>query len=79
MGKCEQRGVWSMKKFSELSSWGAAIAIIIIIAVAILFPFLFIWALNTLFNLSIGYTLETWSAAVLLQMFFQTKISTKGK
>jgi len=67
-----------MKKISELSSWGAAIAIIIIIAVAILFPFLFIWALNILFNLSIGYTLETWSAAVLLQMFLQTKISTKG-
>jgi hypothetical protein len=67
-----------MKKFSELSSWGAAIAIIIIIALAILFPFLFIWALNILFNLSIGYTLETWSAAVLLQMFLQTKISTKG-
>jgi hypothetical protein len=67
-----------MKKISELSSWGAAIAIIIIIAFAILFPFLFIWALNILFNLSIGYTLETWSAAVLLQMFLQTKISTKG-
>jgi hypothetical protein len=67
-----------MKKISELSSWGAAIAIIIIIALAILFPFLFIWALNILFNLSIGYTLETWSAAVLLQMFLQTKISTKG-
>ena len=67
-----------MNKISELSSWGAAIAIIIIIAFAILFPFLFIWALNILFNLSIGYTLETWSAAVLLQMFLQTKISTKG-
>ena len=67
-----------MKKISELSSWGAAIAIIIIIAFAILFPFLFIWALNILFNLSIGYTLETWSAVVLLQMFLQTKISTKG-
>jgi hypothetical protein len=67
-----------MTKISELSSWGAAIAIIIIIALAILFPFLFIWALNILFNLSIGYTLETWSAAVLLQMFLQTKISTKG-
>ena len=67
-----------MKKIYELSSWGAAIAIIIIIAFAILFPFLFIWALNILFNLSIGYTLETWSAAVLLQMFLQTKISTKG-
>ena len=67
-----------MTKISELSSWGAAIAIIIIIAFAILFPFLFIWALNILFNLSIGYTLETWSAAVLLQMFLQTKISTKG-
>jgi hypothetical protein len=66
-----------MKKFFSTGS-GLALAVFVIIVFAILFPFLFIWALNVLFNLSIGYTLETWSAAVLLQMFLQTKLTTKG-
>ena len=66
-----------MKKFFSTGT-GLALAVIVIIVFAILFPFLFIWALNVLFNLSIGYTLETWSAAVLLQMFLQTKLTTKG-
>ncbi len=49
----------------------------IIIGIAVVFPLLTIWAVNTLFSLTIPYTLETWSAVVLLQIFFKTSISYK--
>ena len=60
---------------------GVGVGVAIVIAVAILFPILVIWALNTLFPvLAIPYTLETWSAIVLLQIFIKSKIEvTKTK
>jgi hypothetical protein len=41
------------------------VAILAIILVLIM-PLFAIWALNTLFSLSIPYTLETWVASVIL-------------
>ena len=58
---------------------GVGIGIAIIIAIALFMPLLYIWSLNTLFGLSIAYSLETWSATVLLQMFFHTTLSFKAK
>jgi hypothetical protein len=66
-----------MKKI--LTTFGVVIGIAIIIAIAVIFPFLFIWAINTLFGLTIAYTLETWSAMVLMQIFFGTTLSFRGK
>jgi hypothetical protein len=66
-----------MKKL--LTTFGIVIGISIIIAIAVIFPFLFIWAVNTLFGLTIAYTLETWSAMVLMQIFFGTTLSFRGK
>jgi hypothetical protein len=66
-----------MKKI--LTTFGVVIAIAIIVAIAVIFPFLFIWAINTLFGLTIAYTLETWSAMVLMQIFFGTTLSFRGK
>lgn len=40
--------------------------IIIVILIVWLLPLATIWALNTLFSLSIAYTLKTWAAALLL-------------
>lgn len=60
-----------------LMSFGVVIGIAIIIGIAVVFPLLIIWAMNTLFSLAIPYTLETWSAVVLLQIFFKTSISYK--
>jgi multidrug efflux pump subunit AcrB len=52
--------------------------VIIAIALVILFPFVFIWALNTLFPaLAIPYTLDTWFAAFLIKAFFDYNVSTK--
>ena len=48
---------------------GAAIVVALVIAFIvglILFPLAQIWALNTLFGLSIAYTFKTWLAALVL-------------
>ena len=63
-----------MKLFNSL---GLVTGLLVVIAIAVVFPFLFIWSVNTLFALTIPYTLETWSAVVLLQIFFKSEISFK--
>ncbi len=62
-----------------LATFGVVVGVVLIIAIAVIFPFLFIWAINTLFGLTIAYTLETWSAMVLMQIFFGTTLSFRGK
>jgi hypothetical protein len=51
---------------SKLFLW-----LILLIVVAAFFPFLAIWSLNTLFGLSIPFTLDTWAATILLSMFLR--------
>ena len=43
----------------------AVLACVIVLAIAYL-PHLGIWALNTLFGLSIAYSLKTWFASLLI-------------
>jgi hypothetical protein len=51
---------------------GAGLAII----VGLIFgPLLLIWSLNTLFGLTIAYTLKTWFATMLLAGVFGPKIN----
>jgi len=45
--------------------------LILAIVVGVLFPFAIIWALNTLFSLSLGYTFWNWLAVIVLHIFFQ--------
>jgi hypothetical protein len=48
--------------------------ILLVILVVIFSPFLTIWALNTLFPaLDIPYSLDTWSAVILLGMVYNGK------
>ncbi len=53
-------------------AWAPVIIIGGIVAVIIgayVIPWVFIWALNTLFGLSIQYNFYTWLAAVIILMF----------
>ena len=51
---------------------------LILIAVAIIAPFLSIWSLNTLFPvLAIPYTLDTWSAIILIGMFLKGNVTVR--
>lgn len=53
------------------------VIILLVIAVVACVPLVSIWALNTLFGLTIPYTLSTWAASLwltgLLQKPFQNK------
>jgi len=52
-----------------------ALLILVLIAIG---PLLTIWALNTLFPvLAIPYSLETWSAVILLGGVFKSSVNTK--
>ena len=62
-----------------MKTFGVVFGIAIIVAIAVFMPLLYIWSLNTLFGLTIAYNIETWASIVLLQMFFHTTISFKGK
>lgn len=54
--------------------------VLLFFCLIVLGPLLTIWALNTLFGLSIDYTFKTWVATLLLSMAFgKTKIHLKGK
>ena len=59
-------------------SLSTAILIFLGILVLVLIgPFLTIWALNTLFSLSIAYTIKTWLAAFILIAFMAPKPMSK--
>ena len=45
---------------------GYSIFFFILIAVLYLVPISFIWSVNTIFSLSIGYTLKNWIASLVL-------------
>jgi len=55
-----------------------------LVGVVVLFiivgPFITIWAVNTLFGLSIGYTLSTWFAVIWLNAvtFGSVSLATRG-
>jgi len=49
------------------------VAIVVILLLLIIAPFLTIWSLNTIFPvLEIPYTLETWTATILLTAVLQS-------
>lgn len=62
-------------KFTNLSAKGTVIGMILfallILAAIIFIPMLVIWALNTLFALSIAYTFINWAAVYVLIAVFR--------
>jgi len=42
-------------------------------------PFAFIWALNTLFGLTIAYSFKTWLAALIIGTIISAKATTSHK
>lgn len=43
--------------------------ILFVVAVILMAPFVFIWAVNTLFSLSIAYSFTNWVASFVLLLF----------
>lgn len=57
----------------------AVTVIVLVIAVIVIVPFCVIWALNTLFGLSIGYGFDTWLAVIILGLFLKPSVEVNGK
>lgn len=55
---------------SLLKRTGIALGVVLIVFLIIAGPFMTIWALNTLFGLSIAYTFTTWLATVWFGLIF---------
>ena len=55
----------------------AALGMMLLLVCAILWPFAFIWALNTLFAFAIDYTFWNWLACWILIFTFQGAINIK--
>ncbi len=57
---------------------GTVVAVMVIV-IFLLGPFALIWALNTLFGLTIAYSFSTWLASFILMLTFASKSNTLGK
>lgn len=55
----------------KVGIWAFVALLILIVAVG---PLLVIWALNTLFQLGIGYTVWNWLAVLVLSVWAKTRI-----
>jgi len=51
--------------------------VIMLITAIVFMPLAVIWALNTLFSLSIAYGFYEWLAVLVMSAFLQTRVSTK--
>ena len=56
-----------------------ALFALLFLVLAIVWPLFFIWALNTLFVLSIPYTFWTWLACWILILTFQGAINIRNE
>lgn len=64
--------------FNLLTRLGAAGIIIALLVWVVLFPWVVIWALNTLFPLlAIPYTFWTWLAVVVIGTYIKTEVKVK--
>jgi uncharacterized RDD family membrane protein YckC len=60
----------------------AVFIILLALAIVAAIPFISVWALNTLFGhigLEIPYTIETWLASILLNVYFATPFYRNSK
>jgi hypothetical protein len=60
-----------MKLSSNTNGTSILILLVLVFAVIVFAPLATIWAANTLFNLAIPYSLETWAATLLIGAFLR--------
>lgn len=57
----------------------SVLALVLLVVYFTFGPLLFIWSLNTLFNLNILYTFNTWLASYILLVIFNMATSSTTK
>jgi hypothetical protein len=61
----------------DKSEAGAVLLVGLVLLAIVLSPLALVWALNTLFALSVGYTFKTWLAALVVIVAFKTVVKVK--
>jgi hypothetical protein len=70
---------FNLKESSPLLALGLSLLILLMTCFVIVWPFLTIWAINTLFQTAIGYTFKTWLACYLLLLSVQSAVRISNK
>ena len=70
---------FNLKESSPLLALGLSLLILLMTCFVIAWPFLTIWAINTLFQTAIGYTFKTWLACYLLLLSVQSAVRISNK
>ena len=60
-----------------MSNFLKASVVVGLVVLVVLSPLAVVWALNTLFALSIGYTWQTWLAVMVLAGALKSNVSVK--
>ena len=59
--------------FSLLQQLGILLSVLLIFLLFVVAPFITIWSLNTLFDLSIAFTWQTWLATIWFGLFIAAR------
>lgn len=70
---------FNIKENSPLLALGLSLLILLMLCFVIAWPFITIWAINTLFQTTIGYTFKTWLACYLLLLSVQGAVRVSDK
>jgi hypothetical protein len=60
-----------------MSNIQTAVVVVLLVLAIMFVPLAVIWALNTLFSLSIAYGFYEWLAVLVMSAFFNTRVSNK--
>jgi hypothetical protein len=70
---------FNLKESSPLLALGISFLVLFMLLFVIAWPFLTIWAINTLFGTTIAYTFKTWLACYLLLLSVQSAVRVSNK
>ena len=68
-----------IKESSPLLALGISFLVLFMLLFVIAWPFLTIWAINTLFGTTVAYTFKTWLACYLLLLSVQSAVRVSNK
>lgn len=70
---------FDIKENSPVVALGISLLVLLMTLLVIAWPFIAIWALNTLFQTTIAYTFKTWIASYILLLSIQGAVRMSNK
>ena len=70
---------FDIKENSPAKALGISLLVLLMTLLVIGWPFIAIWAINTIFQTTIGYTFKTWLASYILLLSAQGAVRMSNK